>query len=176
MEHREINPRHHSVLTKLSHLPKKMMSIHGKNNVSEFVMHDLCDTACFDLQKAAFFVDNPDFDCFKGVAGYNHANRYPHQDIYWQQCDDFSCHMQDCDFNRDVRTVLRSSHKNNASAREDLAHELAQNLAFQNPLFYTWDLKHDNSGLFIYESAGDIVELDEHMKNGLELLGFCPIF
>lgn len=176
MEHRDINPRHHNVLRKLSHLPKRMMSVHGKDNVSEFVLHDLCDTACFALEKAAYFVDNPDFNCFKGVAGYDHSNRYPHEDVYWQQCDDFSCHMQDCNFNRHVRTISRQSHIRNNVPNDAIAYEIARDLAFKNPAVYTWPLKHNNSGLFIYETAEDNQELDEHMKNGLELLGFCPIF
>lgn len=171
----EISLRHGNVLTALSHLPKKIVSIHGQDNVSEFVLHDLCDTNCFGIQKAAYFVDNPDFDCFRGVTGYNHANRYP-GDIYWQQCDDFSCHMQDCAFNKDVRSVTRTSHKRNNIATEAVVDELAHQLAFTNPQFYTWPMKHANSGLFMYETYEGMSELDDHMKNGLHLLSFCPIF
>jgi len=172
----QISPRHGSVLMALSHLPRKMVSIHGQENASEFVLHDLCAANCFGLQKAAYFIDNPDFNCLKGVAGYNHENRYPGEDIYWNECDNFSCHMQDCSFNQNVRTMIRPSHKKNGIASEKIVDEIAKQLEFNNPSFYTWGLKHDNSGLFIYETHAETPELDEHMKNGLHLLSFCPIF
>ena len=62
--------RHYTILNTLSKLPRKMLSLKGQENVTEFVLHELCHKNCFNLDKAAYFVDNPDFDCLKGMAGF----------------------------------------------------------------------------------------------------------
>ena len=49
--------------------------------MSEFVLHDICNPNCFNLQKAAFLVDNPDFDCLKGVAGFSADEAYQKHDL-----------------------------------------------------------------------------------------------
>ena len=61
--------RRHNVLHHLTHLPRKIVSLNGAENLTEFVLHDLCQSRCFNLPKAAYFVNNPDFNCIKGVAG-----------------------------------------------------------------------------------------------------------
>ena len=50
----------HNVLNTISRLPRKMLSLKNQENITEFVLHDLCNKKCFNLEKAAYFVDNPD--------------------------------------------------------------------------------------------------------------------
>ena len=42
----------HAILNHLSTLPQKLLSVHGTENVTEFVLHDLCSAHCFDLTKS----------------------------------------------------------------------------------------------------------------------------
>lgn len=79
MEHTTMSPRHKQVLVCLSCLPHKMLSVHGLSNATEFVLHELCQSSCFNLKKAAYFVDNPDFDRLQGVAGFNKEEEYTHK-------------------------------------------------------------------------------------------------
>jgi len=56
--------------------------------------------------------------------------------------------------------------------------QVAKGFEFSNPGYYSWDMKHDNHGLLVYEKqakTGDAC-LVEHALNGLSLLAFCPIF
>ena len=60
------------ILIHLSTLPQKILSLHGRADLAEFVLRDLCHERCFNLKKAAFFIDNPDFNHLKGIAGFCH--------------------------------------------------------------------------------------------------------
>ena len=70
MKPNSLNDKHIDILDKLCHLPRKILSLHGHDNITELILHELCNEQCFNLEKAAYFIDNPDFDCFKGVAGH----------------------------------------------------------------------------------------------------------
>ena len=59
----------------LSILPQQILSHSWNENMSEFVLHEICNQSVLTT-KAAFLVDNPDFDCLKGVAGYSTDEAY----------------------------------------------------------------------------------------------------
>ena len=99
----------HAILNHLSTLPQKLLSVHGTENVTEFVLHDLCSTHCFDLKKAAYLVDNPDFDCLKGVAGFSAEEAYP-QDAIWETPELFIAHMKKSAFNNKVRIYFKTQY------------------------------------------------------------------
>ena len=102
---------HHTLLSNLQQLPRKILLLPGTYNVPEFVLHELCNEKCFNVHKAAYFVDNPDFDCLKGVAGINHEEGVIKDDI-WSDPDRFSEKMKASPFNQKVRSVLhQSAHK-----------------------------------------------------------------
>jgi hypothetical protein len=175
----EMLKRHHAVLNRLSQLPRKMLSLKDQGNITEFVLHELCQADCFDLEKAAYFVDNPDFDCLKGVAGVWRPEAYAtaHDDI-WQNPNSFTAHMQGSPFNQKVRDFMRSSLRKNQESDEEIVHIIAQELHMENPGYYSWDMKHYNHGLLVYEKPckkGDSCDVDT-VLNGLSLLSFCPIF
>lgn len=176
MKHQFSDERHLYMLKHLSELPRKILSMHGHDNVTEFVLHDLCHPHCFNLKKAAYLVDNPDFDCLKGVAGFYDQEAFPQEDI-WNNPKDFSHHMQQSSFNQQVRGFEHASYKKNHALSHDTVSAIAHTLTFDKPHFFSWDMKHDNTGILIYQKIG---EHDEHKEpdiiNGLSLLSFCPIF
>src|SRR5262245_10115368 len=92
----------HAILNLLSTIPQKVLSLHGTENITEFVLHELCNTHCFDFKKAAYLVDNPDFDCLKGVAGFSSDEAYPKETI-WEKPELFTAHMKKAAFNKKVR-------------------------------------------------------------------------
>ncbi len=168
--------RHRQLLGCLSSLPKKIMSIRGTHNVPEFILHDLCSESCFNIIRAAYFVDNPDFDCFKGVAGFCRQEIHNVLDSLWDDPPKFSKFMKDSPFNRQVRALCLPSCKAHAQEPPELVSRLAQQLGFQHPAWCNWDLKHYNQGLIIYEKANlTDLDFDEHFMNTLYLLGFCAI-
>jgi hypothetical protein len=84
--------------------------------------------------------------------------------------------MQQSGFNNQVRSIIKPSVRKTGKSDAQAAQEIANELSLQSALFCTWDMKHDNHGLLIYECATDSPEmLKELISNGACLLGFCPI-
>lgn len=173
MKHNETDPRYQKLLRCFTHLPQQILSLSGTENMTEYVLHSLCEEGCLNISKAAYFIDNPDFDCLKGVAGYN-------KDEETYTCDtvmgaDFKEHMDKCAFNKKVREMSFPSPRRVGEEHERHVDRLANLLGIQSPVFHTWNIKHDNYGLLIYE----IEKLDDSNKNefleGLSILGFCPV-
>lgn len=168
--------RHEQVLGCLSSLPKKILTIHDVHNVPEFILHDICSESCFNIIRAAYFVDNPDFDCFKGVAGFCRQEAYQAAEHMWSAPEQFSAFMKISPFNNTVRALTITSYKAHEEDPAQHVARLAPQLGFINPSWCNWDLKHYNQGLIIYEKA-DLEDhvFDEHFINTLHLLGFCAI-
>lgn len=168
---------HAHVIDHLRRLPRKMLNVHGMDNVTEFVLHELSGKNCFNLPKAAYFIDNPDFNCFKGIAGVSHKETHAIDDI-WQSPDLFTQQMRISPFNNRVRAVLVESHKRNNIPYEKLAETIANDLDLNDYQFYSWDMKHNNHGLLVCEkdTKEDQEDLsDDTIIDGLCLLGFCPV-
>ena len=172
MKHNETDPRYQKMLRCFTHLPQQILTLNGNENMTEYVLHSLCEEGCLNLSKAAYFIDNPDFDCLKGVAGYNKEEEVYSGDTV---LSDFKEHMQHCAFNKRVRELNFPSPRRMGESHEHHVKNLATILGMQNPVFHTWEIKHDNHGLLIYE----VQKLDDSNKNefleGLSLLGFCPV-
>lgn len=171
MEANNLSRQDHNVLVTLSNLPQRIVSVHGRDNLAEFVMSDLCGPMCFNVKRAAYFVDNNDFNCCKGVAGYSADQQFDQN--MWQNPEPFSEFMKRQEFNNRVRNLDCAS----ALGHDDkkLMQTLAQQLGVENPLFYQWDLKHGNKGIFIFEpNTQQQPEVTAYL-HGLYLLSFCPI-
>jgi len=176
MSHKNDFERHKRVFDCLSRLPRKIMSVHELENVPEFVLQDICDEHCFNIVRAAYFVDNPDFNQLKGVAGFCREEAYEQPESMWETAHAFSSFMDQSLFNNKVRSIALDSIDANHHMHEHIVGDIAPDLDFENPAWCTWDLKHYNHGLIIYEKA-DLAEdiFDEHFINTLHLLGFCAI-
>jgi hypothetical protein len=173
----EVLSHHATILHNLSYLPRKILTLHGSENVPEFVLHDLCNKDCFNLTKAAFFVDNPDFNCLKGVAGFDSKETYESNDTIWDNPTEFSNHMKNSPFNKKVRDIALCSLKRDGASHEAIAQKLAHDFGMKNPVVHSWDMKHDNHGLFVYElDEIDGPQSKDYLLNGLCMFGFCPVF
>src|SRR5437762_734031 len=105
MNREELLAKQNRMLLCLTGLPKKMVSLHGAENIGEFVLYDLCNECCFNLSKAAYFVDNPDFNCTKGVAGFSRNEIQNACSGVWDNPEAFSSCMRNSSFNQKVRHV-----------------------------------------------------------------------
>ena len=168
--------RRSAMLSYLSHLPRKMLSLHDHDAIAALVLHDLCSERCFNLNKAVYLVDNPDFNCIRGVAGFCQLEAdHGSQDI-WTNPSSFSQYMSQSDFNQKVRAFACESHKKSNAEDHHLAERIAKELEFKDYDFYTIGMKHDNHGFFICERGKDHDDMIRNMMHdSLYLLGFCPI-
>ncbi len=165
----------HAILNHLSTLPQKLLSVHGTENVTEFVLHDLCNAHCFDLKKAAYLVDNPDFDCLKGVAGFSAEDAYP-QDTIWETPELFIAHMKKAAFNNKVRSILKPSMTRAHKSDAETSAMIGEFLGLEKPIYCSWKMKHDNHGILVYETPTSCPVSQDIVLNGACLLGFCPIY
>ncbi len=171
--------RTHAIYECLSCLPEKMISVHGAKNLSEFLLHELANESVFNLEKAAYFVDNPDFNTFKGVAGYNKNERCTQLADIWNKPEVFTDYMAKAKFNNIVRGISRPSLKSSNANESEIVKEISGYLGLKNPKYYTWNMKHDNHGILIVEHSEAGSESDkefqDHVRRGACLLGFCPV-
>ncbi len=105
---KNIKDKEKKLLDFLSSFPKMILQNHEVENLAEFVLHDLCSDKCFDITRAAYFVNNTDFNCFKGVAGYEHSTIYKGENL-WLEHKNFTSHMRDSNFNKSVRDYNHTS-------------------------------------------------------------------
>src|SRR5437016_735872 len=90
------------LLNHLAQIPRNIINLHHRENLAEFVLYELCDSNCFNFHRAAYFVDNADFDCIKGIAGFDSKECFNKNRI-WKDPDGFSEHMKNASFNSQVR-------------------------------------------------------------------------
>lgn len=177
MKQGELLEKQNAMLSCLIGLPRKMLAMHGADNMTEFVLHDLCNECCFNLSRAAYFVDNPDFNCIKGVAGFSRDEVLNKCSTIWDNPQAFSDCMRSSSFNQKIRSINQCSLKKDGFNHKELAAQLAQELGFKNHAYCSWSMKHDNEGFVIFEKAyPEETFADEYVLSGLTLLSFCPIF
>jgi len=171
-----MSPRRHELLALVSSLPHKILMHHGNDHITELVLHDLCSNAGFNLSRAAYFVDNPDFDCLKGVIGF-HTGEVCSLENPWNNPTALATALLASPFNQQVRSTTLPSPFKKGLPREELVESLAKNLGIQNPGYCSWNMKHDNHGLLVFEKTpSGSADIDECLEKGASILGFCPIY
>jgi hypothetical protein len=164
------------LLHQLAQIPHNMISNNHQYNRAEFVLHELCSSNCFNIRKAAYLVNNKDFKCLRGIAGFYQPEAFLHEESIWKRPEKFSLHMENASFNKKVRNL----NKENLILTEDkhsneLMQSIAKDLELEDPEFWTTNLKYDNTGLLIYQKL-DHPELTDYLNHGFSFLGLCPLF
>lgn len=160
----------------LNELPRKMLLLADHDHAPAFVLHDFCSESYFNLSKAAYFVDNPDFDCTKGIAGVcKHEESFCTIPDIWQERERY-CSILDCSpFYKKVRDFNRPSVSKNCNEKE-CVDIIAHEFDFTEPRYITWPMKHNNHGIFVFQAHdGDQELIDEHLEHGVYYLNFCPL-
>jgi hypothetical protein len=165
------------IVRRLLGLPHSIVSVHGRENVPEFVLHEICTEECFNIPKAAYFVDNPDFDTFRGVCGYSDDEQFVVEGNIWAAPDDFTNHMSQAKFNKAVREKEGVSPRHKCACDEEIVDEIAQELGIKDPWFHSWPLKYGNHGLLIFEADETVLgNMKEDIHCACHMLSMCPVF
>lgn len=172
----------HDILDFVNKLPKKMVMLHNRGtdeNVCSFVLHDLCHDSCFKVDKAAYFVDNPDFNCFKGLAGIcKHELPFDkgcQSDVIWHEPEKYQACLAKSPFHQQVCAIMRQSITNKADQTKILE-DIARELHINNPCYLHWDMKHHNHGFLMFENNEEMAEvIKKHLPECVYLLSFCPV-
>lgn len=168
------------IVERFALVPKRMINLYGfdsPHNLSEFLLHEICDADLFNIKRAAFLVDNPDFNEIRGIAGYSKEETYKNRTKHWEEPESFSLHMQTAPYNQKVKSFCGcESIKRNSGDYARFLDKYAKALDFNYPTISTWDLKHYNHGIFLYELDGKYEHnLKENLDNFLHMLAFCPL-
>ncbi|KKQ49307.1 MAG: hypothetical protein US69_C0007G0056 [candidate division TM6 bacterium GW2011_GWF2_38_10] len=165
------------LLQKILQLPNKILRHHDVEDLSPMVLHDLGHDAHFSLQKAVYLVNNPDFDCLKGVAGFDHHECELHKHDVWDEPHCFCHDMKNADFHNKVKEFSQNKCVGNMcidTHNPDDLLELAEKLGLKNPSFITWGMRHSNQGILLFEDHQPAVaRKKELLVNAAPLLSLC---
>jgi len=169
----------HRLANHLSGLLHKVLNYHEVDGLSDMVLHELGHDNCFGLKKATYLVDNPDFNHLLGVAGYHKEECPCHKEDIWINPYTFKDDMKKAKYHNDVKKILRDSLRrkdvdfNNSNDVE----ELAKHLEIDDPNYFTWNMKHGNHGLLIFEQGKKTIDewREGLLSNVAGLLSFCGI-
>lgn len=164
-------------LQSLLEIPNKILSRCDIENITEYVLYELCHNDCLELDQAAYFVDNPDFNQFRGIAGIVRNEHPREQYCIWDDPEKFKSIMSNSEFNKKVKNIISQSQKHSKIVESEFVNSIAKQLEFKNPEFHVLNIKHGNRGFFMYQptkiQSKDIQEL---ITNVVSFLGFCPLF
>jgi hypothetical protein len=142
----------HSILQ----LPHHILRYHDVDELPQLVLHDLGHESNFGLNKAAYLVDNPEFNCVKGVAGFNRDECSFHRENVWEAPHEFGGDMRDAVFHNNMKNFVQdmSVRRRDLDVHnpDDLA-VLGTTLGLKNPSFFTWNMRHGNHGILLFEEG-----------------------
>ncbi|MBN2267506.1 MAG: hypothetical protein JW725_04150 [Candidatus Babeliaceae bacterium] len=171
----EAGAQREAVLARLSALPRKILELLDHQVVTELVFHELCGDHCFGLKRAAYIVDNPDFDCCRGIVGFDAEESSADIEEGWRDPLQFEQRVKSLPFNQKVRDLSYASVSKNNS--DYVVKELGRQLGIVDPAVRSWRIKNGNYGLLLFEHENDASHAGmELLDNGLSILGFCPLF
>ena len=166
------NTREKQLLYHVGSISRLMINNHMRDDLSAFVLHELCSKNGFGLQKAAYFVNNPDFQCLKGVGGYYIAEAF--NGTSWEHDQDFMKHMEKALFHNKIRQY-QTKHIKNLTSKSSLD-QLQDQFEFEHPEAQVWNLKHDNQGIFLFDKKDNATLVDDHLVDFVNYLGFCQVY
>lgn len=164
-------------LQTLLKIPHKILSRHDIDNITEYVLYELCHSTCLELDQAAYFVDNPDFNQFKGIAGVSRKEHPAESYSIWDDSEKFCTLMRDSALNTKVKNISIQSQKNSKKTEPEFISDIAKQLEFKTHNFHVLNIKHGNRGFFMYQpTKSHSKELSDLISNAVCFLGFCPLF
>lgn len=165
-----------ALIERLLELPSKILTHHDVHGLEQIVLHDLSHGNNFGFSKATYLIDNPDFDCLKGVAGFCQDECCHHQEDVWTRPDSFMHDMHHATFHRDMNNFLHHGlrDKEKHVHNEDDVKELGLKLGLKNPSCLIWNMRHGNHGILVFEDGNHHLERRATwLKHFATLLSLC---
>jgi len=160
-------------------LPNKILRHEDLQELSQIILHELCHKNHLGLKKATYMVDNPEFGCMRGVAGYNKGECKMHKKDLWADPHAFSKDMASADFHNKMRSFEHASIcKGNKEECQEL-HKLGKEIGLVDPKVYKWDMRNGNRGVLIFEEdrdeCGKCDSSPAVLDKAAALLGLCRL-
>jgi hypothetical protein len=157
-------------------LPQRILKHHEVDDLAHMVLHSMAHDNCFGLKRATYLIDNPDFDHLKGVASFASDECSHHKEDLWASPESFKEDMIRAPYHHSIKDFLNASLKRKDvdlhSAQE--IKELGSLMGMEDPLFFSWHMKHGNHGLLIFERGKALDIWRNHLLNNFAaLLSMC---
>jgi hypothetical protein len=173
--HIEVGSDDQALLTMLLDLPNKILNYHEVNGLAQMILHDVSHDEHFSFRRASYLIDNPAFDCFRGIAGYVSDECKHHHQNLWQDPHTFAYDMREAKFHNILLQLGGKSIKNKGSNHLDVVRSVAYDLGMSNPWVYPQELRHGNYGILIVEEGNKRLVADDHelLSHISAILGLC---
>lgn len=169
---------HGSLIDHLTKIPHCMLRNHEIDSLAQIILYMLSHADCFSFKRAAYFIDNPDFDCLKGGAGFQHEEVFVSPNLMCHSPQPYLERLSSSQYNKQVRDIARPSIKRQCDNINDSADftTLCKDLGVTNAECVCWPLKHGNWGVLIFEHDSVLDPARRGLlDNAVSLLGFCPV-
>lgn len=162
------------MITRLLDLPHKILSHHDTDGIEQLILYELAQEESFGFDKASYLIDNPDFDCLKGVAGYDSAQCRLASQNPWEDPRSSVNSLKLTPFHQTVCSLSRHSLcSQKPSLDSDAIQDLSGSLGMKNPSFVTWKMKHGNQGILLFEEGHRPHARKDLLQHFVSLLGLC---
>ena len=178
MMNHDNKPSYQGVVEHILNLTHNILKHYDLKELPDFVLHHLAQDCCFGFKRAAYFVDNPDFDHFRGVAGYYKGDCAESNLRPWDNPAAFKATMQNAVFLHKINKILNASfkRKNIDLHKTNDVVKLGKDLGMAHPEALSWQMKHGNFGVLLYEQGKSLSEQDKNLlMHAAPFLSFCPI-
>ena len=168
-----------SILNKVVCLPTYLLQNHEQKNLAHAVLYVLGHDNCFGLERGAYLIDNPEFDCLKGCVGFTRGECDVSSDAVLASLVDTEQTLCQTPYNHKVQHLQYPSLKKQEddATQKSLYERVCRDLNFAHPECIRWPMKHGNQGLFIFEEATHHADhaFKDLLTYAMSLLGFCPV-
>lgn len=173
----ELDSHEGQLVSRLLDLPHKILSHDDLDGIQQLVLYELAHDESFGLTKASYLIDNPEFNCLKGVAGYDKAEccviagKDP-----WEDPRVAIDSMRQGKFHQQVSSFMHSSlaRTNQTDLDTDAIATLSSKIGMQHSSFVTWPMRHGNHGILLFEENDLPHERRrELLQHFVALLGLC---
>jgi len=172
----ELDSHEGQLVSRLIDLPHKILSNDDLEGLPQLVLYELARGDAFGFAKAGYLIDNPEFDCLKGVAGYDvEDHRDDGASDPWNDPRVFLEKIKNAKFNQSISSFMHTSLSRQCDAPNvDAISQLGSKLGMKNSLFVTWHMRHGNHGILLFEDEAPSQERrHELLQHFVALLSLC---
>ena len=172
----ELDSHEGQLVSRLLDLPHKILSNDDVEGLPQLVLYELAHNDTFGFTKASYLIDNPEFDCLKGVAGYDAEDHFENvSSDPWTDPRAFLEQVKDVKFHQTVSSFMHTSLSRECDEPNvDAINQLGAKLGMKNSSFVTWRMRHGNHGILLFEEGAMPHERRrELLQHFVALLSLC---
>lgn len=162
---------HAKLIDLILSIPELVLKHHDRKNLVDVVLHKLAGHDGFELEKAAYFIQNKDFKATKGICGYSRENcsniRPLNENL--EIVDELS--FDKIDYCRAIKNFRAEALIDQIKDSKDFSNLIAMD----RPEYRFWETKNNNSGTLIFQLDNPSCCLirDSVFQNAIKLLCLC---